>query len=375
MWVDGDLRGGGGDVLLADAAGDVDPVEQDAVAFELRLKRDAGMAGQVEQGRFLVEGEVVFDGFQRKGAVHGPGFEVEEAEAAGEMGGEGAFARASGAVDGDDGPLAFGAAQAAELRGKASFGGATFFRFEFTRRSPFPKGFLLPLNLSKVLTGLPEAVSGRFAIRLLAGEAAATGFSGIAAARFSVGLLRSETAGGLACVAAGAFAAGTCRTIRRKGTAGRSPRSEEKERVGRSPRSEEMAARDGLRDQRCTAGRDGRKLDAQGDPHGRKRGGTDGRRLGDPRRNAQGGRRGVRRICGTAVRCVGHARRPTVIAVAREAGLAAVAGCAAFARRTRAEAAGFARASEGWLVAEGAARGTAVAVALGTRGELAARGT
>src|SRR5882757_2871034 len=63
--MDGDFGGGGGDIGLANAAGDVDGVEQDAVAFELRLEGDAG------------------------------------------AGGEGALAGAGGAVDGDDGVLAF----------------------------------------------------------------------------------------------------------------------------------------------------------------------------------------------------------------------------------------------------------------------------
>ena len=104
--VDGDLRGCGGDVGLANAAGDVHAVEQDAVAFELRLEGDAGVGGEVQERSFFVEGVVVFDGLEGEGAVHGSGFEVEEAEAAGEMGGEGALACAGGPVDGDDGALA-----------------------------------------------------------------------------------------------------------------------------------------------------------------------------------------------------------------------------------------------------------------------------
>ena len=96
MRVDGDLRGGGGDVGLADAAGDVDGVEQDAVAFGLGLECDASTTGEVYEGRLFVEGEVVFDGLEGECAVHGAGFEVEKAEAAGEVGGESAFAGAGG---------------------------------------------------------------------------------------------------------------------------------------------------------------------------------------------------------------------------------------------------------------------------------------
>ncbi len=93
-------------------------VEQNAVAFGLRLERDGGEPGEVHQGRLFVEGVVVFDGLEGEGAVHGSGLEVEEAEAAGEMGGEGALAGAGGAVDGDDGALALlGAGGVRLLRG------------------------------------------------------------------------------------------------------------------------------------------------------------------------------------------------------------------------------------------------------------------
>ena len=104
--MDGDLGGGGGDVGLADAAGDVDGVEQDAIAFELGLECDASAAGEIHERRLFVEGEVVLDGLEGEGAVHGSGFEIEEAEAAGEMGGEGAFTGAGRTVDGDDRTLA-----------------------------------------------------------------------------------------------------------------------------------------------------------------------------------------------------------------------------------------------------------------------------
>ncbi len=104
--MDGDLRGPGGDVFVADAAGDVGAVEENDVAFELGLELDAGAGGELEEGLFFVEAEVVFDGFKGEGAVHGAGFEVQEAGGAGEMGGEGALAGTGGAVDGDNGALA-----------------------------------------------------------------------------------------------------------------------------------------------------------------------------------------------------------------------------------------------------------------------------
>jgi hypothetical protein len=48
LGVDGDLGGAGGDVGVADAAGDVHSVEQDAVAFELWFQRDAGAGGELK---------------------------------------------------------------------------------------------------------------------------------------------------------------------------------------------------------------------------------------------------------------------------------------------------------------------------------------
>ena len=99
--MDGDAGGGLGDVGVADAAGDVEAVEVNAVAFALGLEGDFGVRGQGEEGGFFVEVEVALDGFEGEGAVHGPGFEVEEAEFSGEVGGEGALACSGRAVDGD----------------------------------------------------------------------------------------------------------------------------------------------------------------------------------------------------------------------------------------------------------------------------------
>ena len=104
----GYLRGGGGDILLADAAGDVGSIEQDAIAIDLGLEGDSGAVGELEQRRFLVEGEVVLDSLQGQSAIHCASLKVEKAEAAGEMSSQGALAGASRAVDGDDGTLTFG---------------------------------------------------------------------------------------------------------------------------------------------------------------------------------------------------------------------------------------------------------------------------
>ncbi len=159
--MDGDLGGGGGDVGLADAAGDVNGVEQDAIAFELGLERDAGAGGEVHERSFLVEGVVVLDGLEGEGAVHGSGFEVEEAEAACEMSGEGAFAGAGGAVDGDDGAFAsfrrgIRLLRVGEiLRGLRHSEDLFSSGLNFRAGARLPKGFLFPLNLSKVPAGLP----------------------------------------------------------------------------------------------------------------------------------------------------------------------------------------------------------------------------
>ena len=87
------LRGRGGYVFLADAAGDVDAVEENAVAFELRFEGDVRIFGEGEEGVLFVEAEVVLDGLERERAVHGAGLKIEEAETAREVGGHGAVCR------------------------------------------------------------------------------------------------------------------------------------------------------------------------------------------------------------------------------------------------------------------------------------------
>jgi hypothetical protein len=104
--VDGDSGSGGGDISVADAAGDITTIEQNAVAFELGFETDASIASEIEKGCLFVERYVILDGFESQGSVHGSGFQIEEAKAAGEMGGEGAFAGASWPVDSYDGTLA-----------------------------------------------------------------------------------------------------------------------------------------------------------------------------------------------------------------------------------------------------------------------------
>ena len=103
---------------------------------------------------------VVLDGLEGESAVHGAGFEVEEAEAAGKMRGESAFACAGGPVDGDDGALAFSLARWCWLLAECFVrlrhsGLLSSSGLNLRAGGRLPKGFLFPLNLSKVLAGLP----------------------------------------------------------------------------------------------------------------------------------------------------------------------------------------------------------------------------
>src|ERR1019366_9436641 len=109
MRMNGYPRGRGGDVGLANAPRNVHAVEQDAVAFQLRLEVDASRLGELEQGLFVVEGEVALNRFQCKRAVHCAGLQVEKSEAAGQMSGQRALPGAGRAVDSNNRPAASGA--------------------------------------------------------------------------------------------------------------------------------------------------------------------------------------------------------------------------------------------------------------------------
>jgi len=64
-----DLRGAGGDVLVANAARDVHAVEKDAVPFLLWFQLNAGLRGEFKQRLLFVEAEIVFDGLEGKGGT------------------------------------------------------------------------------------------------------------------------------------------------------------------------------------------------------------------------------------------------------------------------------------------------------------------
>src|SRR5580698_6986254 len=98
-----DAGGGLRDFRVADFSGDIGSVEQDAIAVRRRLKSDRSRRGQRFQGRCVVRLNAAAQRLQREGAVHGTSFQVQQAEVSGEMFGDGAFARAGGPIDGDDG--------------------------------------------------------------------------------------------------------------------------------------------------------------------------------------------------------------------------------------------------------------------------------
>ena len=54
---DADARGGVGHGLIADQAGDVFAVEQDAILFLARFKANRGLGGKLFQARALIQAE------------------------------------------------------------------------------------------------------------------------------------------------------------------------------------------------------------------------------------------------------------------------------------------------------------------------------
>ena len=131
---------------------------------------------------------VALDRLQCKRAIHCSGLQVEESETARQMGGERALPRAGRAVDGDD--------WAAALLGARSLpsglGWSCIRRIHLVLGlnlrpgGRFPKGFLFPANLAKVLLGLPVNGVPGLAEGLLAAKAAA---------RFAAGVFRANPPG------------------------------------------------------------------------------------------------------------------------------------------------------------------------------------
>ena len=109
--------GGVGDRLIADQAGYVLAVEQDAILFLAGFKADGGFSGKAFQARALIQRECRAQRLQGEGAVHGARFQVQQAKMPGQMAGNGALSRACRAVNGDDDlPAGFRGAQGAFVR-------------------------------------------------------------------------------------------------------------------------------------------------------------------------------------------------------------------------------------------------------------------
>ena len=93
-----------GDGRIADQAGDVFVVEQHAVFFFARLEADGGFGGELFESHVIAQRQFVSQGLQCERAIHGAGFEIQQAELARKMSGDGAFACSGRTVDGDDDP-------------------------------------------------------------------------------------------------------------------------------------------------------------------------------------------------------------------------------------------------------------------------------
>ena len=99
-----------GDFGSADGLGDILAVEADAAGRKLDVGGDGELLGAVH----VVPGDVLPQGPEGDGAIHGAGIDVDESEARGESFGDGALAGAGRAVDGDHHASWFGFCQAIE---------------------------------------------------------------------------------------------------------------------------------------------------------------------------------------------------------------------------------------------------------------------
>ena len=97
-----DLGGGVGDRLIADEAGYVLAVEQDAVAAFARFETNGSFGGQAFQARALIQGKARAQRLEGEGAVHGPCLQVQQTKMPGQMTGDGALPRSGWAVNSDN---------------------------------------------------------------------------------------------------------------------------------------------------------------------------------------------------------------------------------------------------------------------------------
>jgi hypothetical protein len=108
--------------LIAEQAGHVFAVEQDAIFLLARFQAEGGFGGKAFQARTLVQGECRAKRLQGEGAVHGAGLQIEKAKMPGQMAGYCALSRASRTINGDDDlPAMLKGAQGAFFRTHARF--------------------------------------------------------------------------------------------------------------------------------------------------------------------------------------------------------------------------------------------------------------
>jgi hypothetical protein len=88
--------------LIAEEAGYVFTVEQDAVFPLARNKLDSGFSRKLFQRSVLVQADLCPESLKSEGAVHCACLEVEQAKVASEMPGEGTLPSSRRSVNGDD---------------------------------------------------------------------------------------------------------------------------------------------------------------------------------------------------------------------------------------------------------------------------------
>ena len=89
-------RGGRGHVELPDPLGHLDIVQKNPVAERRRQQPDAGPLRQLAQLFAVIEIAVGLDRLQRKGTIHGPALQVQQAKAGRDPSRDGALAGAGG---------------------------------------------------------------------------------------------------------------------------------------------------------------------------------------------------------------------------------------------------------------------------------------
>jgi hypothetical protein len=109
-------------VTVADEAGDVFAVEQNAIFFVSGFEADGCFGGEGFQTLTFVQRQSRTQRLEGEGAVHGSGFKVEQTEVTGQMARDGAFPRARRPINGNDRlPAGFLGAQAAFFPGHPRF--------------------------------------------------------------------------------------------------------------------------------------------------------------------------------------------------------------------------------------------------------------